>query len=1284
MRLYFKNRNSPKAYKVVITALNDSHLGFIGEITNPTMKIGNGVVQFYLAPIAAQGTWNIEEDYHYANGKLTLLASKTLKHTSYNSHATHSDFTKNIQLALEQTEFHGFEIIRTAVRDLTNLSDADWMYDAENKKILYFNVSNSGSLTLQQVAAKINSYTTSVIPLNKANADLLIKDVIADLFKTQSRGLLKPSEFNAIFINNAVITELGTEVYPDTSLNSLTTSSLNFNQGLVDRIPDTVWYAEGNATVVVGGEAFSNNALKTTKDISDSLKSSTQLFKGGQTPFTMSFDFLIKEDQNDLLNLPLFSKNTNASNGDQILYISNNRLIFERRAAVVGTALAPVTGLHRIEYNTKYSIKFLYDGNMLKCFINDELDFKVGSSIGLHTGSSEPYRFLNSLVPVYNSFRSVTNGYIDNLQIDDGIARDHTKVIDPYVSNLVAKLSFQGQAAKTIFVDEAKPTTTWTGYGDAKLAVENTYSNYSYLSLNGMSSYLLLENANHLAFTGTKFSIRIEFKTSTTSKRQVLFDRFENDIGAYQISVNSDGKIYFTILPSAAYVFFESVVSNLNDGIRHSVDIIKEGNSLLIYVDDLLDSMHDVTGIKFDYKASKTAIGAQVLRRNELYDFNGNIYNVAIYDGVAVYPNLVPKQLDKVELNFDKQTIEDLYGNTSWTNNGVTFDQVNSVKGYAAKFNGSSSKITSTTQSLNFEDKSFLVELDVKRLKESENYSALLSNGANNSIYHTGYIGFSYNSYNISSLCYNNVFYNVRLSKKMGNTILKINDVCIGSINGLSNVDFSTAMIGTGVNSNNYFNGYIDNFKTIKNYQGGVVVDRPAVHLPLETNTINTGFAGLTVNSIGNPTYTQIKDKKCVKFVNTNSCLQIKSNNIFNINLKSTDVYIELDVYFEKKDADGYCAIFHNRTNYSNQSYGLLRNYNSENITFETSYGTSLYEHLPVPFPNTIMNEWVNIKIYSKNGTLNLLVNDTFHNSKELLYDTRISSSNINFARLEDTDNNVDGIISISNFKMFIGISELPATYDERKVLDLDFKPTYKSYLFKDNNNKCIIHPVNIKQRNYEDGEYCLKLNGVDQYLQLGKNEALNFDKDDFIINTKFSVASLSSSYRYILTGGSTSDVSGRCYLAIDAYNRICFGILNGSHIQLVSTFYIEAETVYDVTIQRVSDKVYLHINKVLNNSHTFGNIVFNFNENYNTMVGRVNFTNVFEGFPGTIYSIKILRNTSDLTLLDDILPEPEPPETTEDSGVPPLEKGVLNFWQLRQEIDPRNVVLEFNQLRLE
>lgn len=1313
MRLYFKNRNSPKAYKVVITALNDSHLGFIGEITNPTMKIGNGVVQFYLAPIASQGTWTIDEDYHFKDGKLTLMAFKNLTHTSYNSHSTYSDFTKNIQLALEFTEFHGFEIIGIVVKEITSISDANWMYDAENKKILYYNSNSSGSLTLNQVASGINTSLISQNTTTKSKAELLIKEVIKDLFKTQPKGLLKPSEFNSNFINNAVITQLGTKLYSDTDVNSYTTSSLNFSKGLVDRVPDVLWNTEGSATIVSGGEAFSHTALQTTGALGDALKTSNKLITGGSKPFTVSFDFLIKEDQikaNTWPYLSLFSKSTNIAYGDQFLYVRGDlgyKLCFQRATGVGGNVIQEVVGNRRIEYNTKYTVKITYDGNMFKCFLNDVLDFKFGTTVGWFADSDQPYRLLDNLVPSYPAIgtRAFTNGYIDNVQVDDGISRDHTIVNDPYLDSLVSKLSFQGQANKTVFVDEAKATSTWTGYGDAKLIVEDTLSNYSYLNLNGMSSYLVLNNADHLAFTGSKFSIRITFKTSVTSREQALFDRYESGVvGSYNISLSIEGKILFYYIPSGSYRIFSTNVSNLNDGYKHTIDVIKEGNSLLIYVDNVLDSMHDVTGIKFDYKNPKTAIGAQVQTRNESYDFNGQIYEFIAYDGVSVYPNIVVKNLNAIQLDFNKNQIQDVIGNSTWTNTGITLDREKSLDGYSAVYSGAADKLQTNSNIFNFGTGNFYTEanlsMDAPVVGEFRYYltTADTPQDIGSVWYHSSgsTLGIDYNP---RPLGYNNMAYNYVTSGCFYNhKVVRQNNVIHNIVN---DVVCNTAIhdLDINLNKNNVttlgmhpnfsysnrssFKGSLDDFKVIKDYQADSIVDKPAVHLPLETSSNNTGYTPITINSVGNPTYTVLDGKKCIKF-EQGKYLTINSNNIFNLGTNS-DFYIEMDVYIPVSQKTRYNTIISNGyTSYNNNFTALTisNEANKNNLYFD--YGW--YRDKNNVF---IYDTWNNIKFYRKNNITYLVLNDIEY-SFSLSSPINLSNNTFYIGRSsQDSSAYLNGYMS--NFKMFVGTSEVPSTYNDKQVLDLDFKPTYKSYLFKDNYNNCVINPINISNRNYEDGQYCLKFNGVDQYLQLGKNNLFNFGLDDFIISYEFKLnrySTLTSTF-LLHDGNSINSQNGRFLIGIsnetsnsESKKLHVITTYNNVNQSLFTDEEIELDKLYKVIVYRFNGILHIQLNDNLYTKEF--NFPLNANLNDNTYIGYRNITNSKSYLNGTIYSVKILRGTSDLSLLDEIILEPESPEDGEDTGIPPLEKGVLNFWQLRQEVDPNNLVLEFNQLRLE
>lgn len=1313
MRLYFKNRRSPKAYKVVITSLDNSRIGFIGEITNPTMKIGNGVVQFYLAPLASKGTWTISNDYHYGDGNLTVMAYKNLTYTSYNSHANYSSFVPNIQAALEYIEFHEFETITDAVKDITALNGVEWTYDQENKRFIYYTDNKSGDISLKDLATQINSFLISEDSVLKSNAELFIKDVIADFFLPSPKGFIPQGTFNTQFINNAVITKLSLETYKDTSLSNKSTASLNFNQDLKDRIPSCSWYTEGNGQIVVGGEAFSNKVYYSSKEVGNSLQSPSKLLSGGRTPFTISFDILIKEDQKSLENIPLLSKNLNKSNGDQILYIStNNRLVFERRSGVGGNTIAPVIGTRKIEYNTKYNVKIVYDGNMFKIFVNDILDLQFGSIVGIHIEGDQPYRFLDSFVPSYNLHRQITNGYIDNIEIKDGIAEDPSKEIDAYTDSAVSKLFFQGQVGKTSFVDEVNDTINWTGFGDAKLVQSTELGLYSHLSLDGMGSYLKTTDSDYFKFNN-KFTIHIKFKTSTTSKLQILFDRYATQVpGSFQIGINPTGSLVFTKGAIPSYIDLVSSTTNLNNGSINTIDIIKDGSSLAMYINGFLDTMFDVTGDVFNADVPITAIGAQVNIRNESYDFKGSIYEFEVYRGVAVYPNVVAKELNKVEIDFNKAAPLDLYNNSTWTvHSGVTFDKSYSNFGHGAYYNGTGQGIVSGLNNVfNYESDDFKISLDINPEEPGRQYGStiLCSDQVTNYVPVTFGISPNTNTFyanfrsDVSGITYGvasqiglNTYNHIEVIKIDTYLLLFVNNVLKSFSTNIPKTETfnlnggSKTILGTNRNDldGTRFKGYLDNFKSQKGSVDVVKIDKPLINIPLTSNYNNIGLLGLSVLSVNDPTLTIKDGVKCVKFEN-NKYLTLNSNSVFNLGTEY-DFYIEVDVYLENYHTAGYGhAILANGTDNQSQGGLWLQVYPDYSVYGELSkkLALTINEGSPIyidqDFP---LNQWNKVKFYRKGTTLSLELN----NIKKTLLDTNL---NINLSINKTTLGMIDSANSaatldgyLSSFKLFRGISELPFTYDSRKVLDLDFKPTYESFLFKDNFNNCVISPHNIYYRNYEDGQYCLKFKNNIEHLLLGKNSLLNFGTDDFIINFKFRnvedgnwnillASNISGendfNYRYISIGSKSRAVPSRVHIHIGTEH-------------LISDNEVSYDEINNLTIVRENTTLKIILNDV---ETVFENRsdVFNFNNANDTKIGSSFASNSSShGFKGTLYSVKMFRGTSDLSLLDQTVLEPESPADVILDGIPPLEPGVLQFWQPREDVDPQNVVLEFKQLRL-
>lgn len=505
------------------------------------------------------------------------------------------------------------------------------------------------------------------------------------------------------------------------------------------------------------------------------------------------------------------------------------------------------------------------------------------------------------------------------------------------------------------------------------------------------------------------------------------------------------------------------------------------------------------------------------------------------------------------------------------------------------------------------------------------------------------YLGFDYvdkpagssplNLQNISS----NTYYNVNIFR-IGKTLYaKYNDVIIGS-HILTNQQFNFAInngctIGASANFGvgTSFQGYIDNFKshkepTLSTIKANNVIETPAIHLPLETHPNNIGYnQTLVVTATGSPLYTTVDNKKCIK-IETNKYLTVNSTNHFNLG-DSTDFYLEMDFY---KTANIYGVLISDYAGWTDGTSFLAAEGGKVSIDVRSPINSTS----SVASTNTFeFNTWNNVKVFRKGTTLYIDLNGTLTTKENY-------TSNIQFARngsntcigsyAGDTANAFNGYIS--NFKLFVGISELPDKFNEKAVLNLDFSPTNKSYLFKDKFNKCVIHPVNITQRDYQDSQYCLSLNGTNQYLSLGKNPSLNFGKDDCVIEVIFKPKTQSAEWGTLI-GHSMPSATSMDFLMVTRSGTIECRINN---LRLTTNTNIK------VVYNEINKLLFIRNNKNvtinLNDNVVYDAICeepFNLNKTDNTYIGRNGWDGTNGYFCGTLYSIKILRNTSDVSLLE-------------------------------------------------
>jgi hypothetical protein len=399
------------------------------------------------------------------------------------------------------------------------------------------------------------------------------------------------------------------------------------------------------------------------------------------------------------------------------------------------------------------------------------------------------------------------------------------------------------------------------------------------------------------------------------------------------------------------------------------------------------------------------------------------------------------------------------------------------------------------------------------------------------------------------------------------------------------------------------------------------IVDRSAVHLPLETNPNNIGFTVITVNTVGSPSYTSIGGKKCIQFSSGNY-LTINTHNIFNLGTNS-DFYIEFDFYINLNSAQNIQTWLSNNSVYD-ATYSINISYFKDTNNFCLTLGSGIAYYTST---TVNLNQFNNMRIIRKGNSFQFILNNISTNFMAS-YNLNLSVDRLWIGK-SGWDSRWDHNGYMSNFKMFVGTSTPPSTYNDKLTLDIDFKPTNKSYLFKDNMNKVVLHPINITRRDYQDSQYCCRFDGSTQYIQTGNSANLAFGLDDFYIKIVFKPLTTSNLYSALIACGQTTAASmdyimvQQNYMEMRMNNNLIFYSATPGNVQMnmnqINTFIVS----------RSSGTV----TATLNGTQIFtgtANYDFNLNRNSNTTIGRNLWDSGTNGFfNGYIYSIKVYRNTS-------------------------------------------------------
>lgn len=330
-------------------------------------------------------------------------------------------------------------------------------------------------------------------------------------------------------------------------------------------------------------------------------------------------------------------------------YVYNNTshagTVFKKgstKIEVDGTALkATLNGTVFIEtaiaLNTLYKIDVRYNRGKVKLSINDtdigeEVETTINTTGTLYygwDGSTSLYKGKLGPISIFDNNRN-------RIPALDMLISDYTT--EAYYKNTVLSLTARDNVYEkddVLFFDN--------GYSKVLNDITMTGSILNSTVESGFyipkGSYFKIPSNENFVFGKDDFTIEFSVKTNVTDRRQVVIDRYFTGEGSWQVSINSDGNVYFTVTNNNAspyHYFLTTTSQTVNDGRWHKIFVIRQGAELSIYVDNKLADKFGMDGI-FDFFASKDLyIAHQGSNNNIAYDFEGYLNNIRITKGAIV------------------------------------------------------------------------------------------------------------------------------------------------------------------------------------------------------------------------------------------------------------------------------------------------------------------------------------------------------------------------------------------------------------------------------------------------------------------------------------------------------------------------------------------------------------------------------------------------------------------------------------------------------------------------
>lgn len=669
-------------------------------------------------------------------------------------------------------------------------------------------------------------------------------------------------------VNNIELVNLGggykvlytsIRIEPTVTVNANTTSALDFESGITDKIGTTIWTKESTgdntSNRIFGTSSYKSNGLQ------QSIYTSSNILTGGNTPFTIEFYSLVN-GYNDINGNIFLSKNIDNSNGEQWLRQNPNTLNLEyvRNTTHPNTpSTISSSGTTKINYNEINKITMTYDGAAIRTFINDSLDNIYGSEYGINI-TSEPLRFLGSSIPLLSSYRGY-KGLIDNINIFDGVA-NKVRNDDNNSDKLIIDLAFDGVNNSTNIVDNGTLDLSWNTNNVVSISTSKKYEGYSSLYNASTSLNVLYSTIPQLLQSDFTLSFAFYNESNFTSyKRIVQLGSSNVDGGLWIIGENGGMTSFIQIQDSGSIKTISGTIPTVLNT-WNKIDVVRKNGIFYIYLNNNLINI-DSNNITYSLTETTLRLFSDNTSNND--NFIGYVDSFKLYKDIAILPE---NTNDKVKLEFDNN-LNDSYNNSSWTNNSVSFDNVNSVKGYSGIFTSSTSYAeTTSTNITNLKDNDFSFKFDSNLssfVASGEIFTNAQAPNNDSSVYISSHnstggwrnLGINLGgtaAYTMSGTIYPNIWYNDYMMKRNRVTITKRNGVLISTnniadnvitnINGAMRIGKPSSTFGSAFNG---INGVVDNFEIVNDdisYRDVTVYNGVGVTQRLVGDALLTKFIG--------------------------------------------------------------------------------------------------------------------------------------------------------------------------------------------------------------------------------------------------------------------------------------------------------------------------------------------------------------------------------------------------------------------------------------------------------